>query len=385
MKKYLLLVLALFAFCYEGISQDVSVQTQRKRKLEEEIQFIDNQLKNIISQQKASMQQMTLLQKKISNRKSLVSQSDREIRQINDKITQKNREIRSLEKELDTLQTYYSNLIYNTYKNRDDRVWFLYLLASEDIGQGYRRYSYIKNLAENVSIQANTIRETRLTLEKEKQNLSEMAKEVQRVKKEREKEYNTLLTEEKKSKSVLNTLNKNKSKYTKDLDKKKKEVEKLNKEIERILSKEVSSQKTEEIDYTLAGKFEENKGNLPWPVQGVITEKYGDHYHPVYKNIKLPTNNGVSITTTKNAEVKCIFDGVVKQILIMPGYNQCVLVQHGTYFTFYCKLKQVSVKSGDKINAGQKIGVLDTEDNVSILHLQIWKGTEKQNPESWLR
>ncbi|MBQ7222264.1 MAG: peptidoglycan DD-metalloendopeptidase family protein [Bacteroidales bacterium] len=385
MRRILLIIICLLAFSPEGFSQDVSAQTQQKRKLEEEIEYIDNQLKTIISQQKASMQQMTLLQKKITNRKSLVNQADREIRQINDKITQKNREIREIQKELDTLQTYYSNLVYNTYKNRDNRVWFMYLLSSQGIGQGYRRYSYIKNLSENVSRQADVIRETRAQLEQEKEKLSEMAKELQSVKKERETEYNSLVSEEKKSQSVLNSLNKNKTKYTNELNQKKKEVERLNREIESILSKEVKSQKAEDIDYNLAGQFEENRGKLPWPVQGVITEQFGDHYHPVYKNIKLPTNNGVSITTTKNAEVKCVFDGVVKQVLLMPGYNQCILVQHGTYFTFYCKLKQVSVKAGQNVKAGQKLGVLDVVENASVLHFQIWKGTEKQNPEKWLR
>ncbi|MBP5210301.1 MAG: peptidoglycan DD-metalloendopeptidase family protein [Bacteroidales bacterium] len=385
MRRILLITLCLLAFSFESFSQDVSAQTQQKRKLEEEIEYIDNQLKSIVSQQKASMQQMTLLQKKITNRKSLVSQADKEIRQINDQITQKNREIREIQKELDTLQTYYSNLVYNTYKNRDNRVWFMYLLASQDIGQGYRRYSYIKNLSESVSRQADVIRETRAQLEQEKEKLSEMSKELQAVKKEREKEYNSLLSEEKSSQSVLNTLNRNKTKYTNELNQKKKEVERLNKEIERILSQTVKAQKEEEIDYNLAGQFEENRGKLPWPVQGVITEQFGDHYHPVYKNIKLPTNNGISITTTKNAEVRCVFDGIVKQVLLMPGYNQCILVQHGTYFTFYCKLKQVSVKAGQNIKAGDKLGVLDVVENASVLHFQIWKGTEKQNPEKWLR
>ena len=159
----------------------------------------------------------------------------------------------------------------------------------------------------------------------------------------------------------------------------------LNKEIERILKQEVSSQKAETIDYTLAGRFEDNKGKLPWPVQGVITGKFGNHSHPVYKNIQLPTNNGVDITAARNAAIKCVFDGTVKQVLVMPGYSQCVLVQHGTYYTFYCRLGRVSVKAGQKVNAGDTLGTLDVTDNASVLHFQIWKGTDKQNPETWLR
>ena len=76
----------------------------------------------------------------------------------------------------------------------------------------------------------------------------------------------------------------------------------------------------------------------------------------------------------------------MKQILVMPGYDQCVLVQHGEYFTFYCKLKRVYVKSGDKISTGDRIGEISlNEDGNAELHFQLWKGTTKQNPENWLR
>ena len=61
-------------------------------------------------------------------------------------------------------------------------------------------------------------------------------------------------------------------------------------------------------------------------------------------------------------------------------------LQHGSYFTFYCKLRQVFVKSGDKLSTGDRIGQISTnEDGNAELHFQLWKGTDKQNPETWLR
>ena len=70
----------------------------------------------------------------------------------------------------------------------------------------------------------------------------------------------------------------------------------------------------------------------------------------------------------------------------MPGYNYCVLVQHGEYFTFYCKLAKTGVKTGQMLKAGDTIGTLETVDeNTAQLHFQIWKGNEKQNPSRWLR
>ena len=68
----------------------------------------------------------------------------------------------------------------------------------------------------------------------------------------------------------------------------------------------------------------------------------------------------------------------------MPGYNQCVLVQHGEYYTFYCKLKQVKVKAGDKVSCGDVLGIVDSIGGETGLHFQLWKGTASQDPEPWL-
>ena len=385
MKRLLAILLIAAASVLEAAAQDVSAQREAKRKLEEEIAFIDNQLKDIISRQKASTQQLTIVQKQVSNRKKLVDEADAEIRELRTRINAATEQINALQANLDTLQYYYNDLIYNAYKNRDNKVWFMYILGSENIGQGYRRFSYLGNLSESAAAQADNILQTQEQLRKEKANLDSLVAVATATRQQRQREYNNMKADEQKSRSLVNSLNKSKNQYTKDLQAKKKQVDALNKEIERILTKAVKEQKQESIDYTLAGRFEDNKGKLPWPVQGVITGKFGNHNHPVYKNIQLPTNNGVDITAARSATVRCVFDGTVKQVLVMPGYSQCVLVQHGTYYTFYCRLGKVSVKAGQKVNAGDSLGTLDVTDGSSVLHFQIWKGTDKQNPESWMR
>ena len=132
-----------------------------------------------------------------------------------------------------------------------------------------------------------------------------------------------MMSEEQKTRAVVNTLAKDKKKYQAELDRIRKEMERLNKEVQRILGKEMA--KKDKIDYTVSGKFEQNKGNLPWPVKGVVTELFGTQTHPVYKNITLPANNGITIAAKKGSDAKCVFEGVVKQIMIMPGYTENTL------------------------------------------------------------
>ena len=387
MKRWILLTLALLLGAV-AFGQDVSKQTERKRQVEEEIKFIDNQLKSISSKQKATTEQLSLIRKRVTNRKSLISDLDKKIAVINDQMTAKQREINRLQKELDTLEAYYSKLIYNTYKNRDTRVWFLYILSSQDIGQGYRRFAFLKSLAGEVGTQADKIRDKQSELEEERQQLAAIKAEAQSARAEREEDDRKLVAEEKKSKEDMKRLAKTEKQYRADLAAKKKEVDRLNKEIQKLLKSTVAAQKKDQtkVDVALSSEFAKNKGKLPWPLkQGVITERFGVHNHPVYTNLKLPDNPGITFSTTKGADVYCVFDGEVRKIIVMPGYNQCILVQHGEYFTLYCKIGKVSVKSGQKVKTGDKLGTLETDGNASSLHFQIWKGTDKQNPESWLR
>ena len=387
--KRILFITILLLLQVSSSAQDISVQKERKQKIEKEIEFINSQLKNISSKQKASTEQLYLIQKKVSGRKALLKETDALIAETNKKIKVQKAETDRLARELDTLSSYYGKLVYNTYRNRDTRVWFLYVLASEDIGQGYRRFAYFRNLADQANAQGKLIGEKQNKLNAELEKLAEIKSQADSLRAEREQEYKNLLAEENQSKKNLKSLSKTQSQYRKDLTQKKKEVDRLNREIEKILASTIKKQQSDKtvIDQALNGEFEQNKGRLPWPVRhGVITERFGINSHPVYKNLKLPQCNGVTFRTDKNAEVFSVFNGEVRQVVVIPGYNQCVLVQHGSYFTFYCKLSSVKVKSGQKVSSGECLGILDQDsENGSSLHFQIWKGTQKQNPENWLR
>ena len=389
MRRMLLLTMLALLLATTASGQDVSKQNERKRQIEEEISFIDNQLKSIVGKQKATTEQLSLIRKRVTNRQTLIRDLDQKIAVVNDQMTAKQREINRLQKELDTLKIYYEKLIYNTYKNRDTRVWFMYLLSSESIGQGYRRFSYLKSLAGEVNTQADKMREKQEELQAEREQLAMIKAQAQVARAEREEEYRKLVAEEKQSQEDMKRLARSEKQYRNELAAKRKEIARLDQEIRSLLQASVSGKNKKDqtkVDVALSGQFAQNKGKLPWPLkQGVVSERFGVHNHPVYKNLKLPDNPGISFSTTKGADVFCVFDGEVRKVFFMPGYNQCVLVQHGEYFTLYCKLSKISVKNGQKVKTGDKLGSLEIDGNASSLHFQLWKGTDKQDPEKWLR
>lgn len=398
MRRFLPVVLGLLLMGAVVSAQDTRRQETRKAQLEKEIAAINRQLKDNARSSSRALTDLSLVRRKIAARQELIAESDREIQALNDSMLVRQREIDRLQARHDTLSLYYNRLVRSAYKNRDSRIWYMYILSSDNIGQAVRRFGYLKGLSRNMSEQAKHIQETAAALELEKERLAGLKADAQALRNQRQSDVDALRSEEGENASLVARLEKDRRKYQQDLQKKNREVEALNREIAEIIRKATAKPKSSgnakksggkttstAVDEKLSNSFAANKGRLPWPVEGSVIESYGQHYHPVYKNVKMPFNNGVTLAVARGAQVHAVFDGTVTQVVMIPGYNQCVLVQHGSYFTFYCKLKSVSVKAGDQVKTGQVLGTVDTISGEDQFHFQLWKERNPQNPENWLR
>ena len=399
----ILTALAVLLLSGTGLqAQDTARQESRRDALRKEIAQLEQQLKENSSKSKNAMTELKLVRKQVATRRELVAESEREIRLLSDTIAVRQQAAKRLRERLEMMESYYRKLVRNAYKNRDARIWYTYLLSSKNLGQASRRYAYLRDLSGTMNTQARRLQETRSALEDDLARLKTLRAEAEAVRKAREQDLQSLRQEELRSDRLVADLQKDKSRYQKELNTKRKQVEALNREIERIIAQAVEEARKKEkaaqqgsnrktvtnsqaVDIKLSGEFANNKGKLPWPADGPVVETFGKHNHPVYTTLVMPANNGVNIGLSPEAEVKAVFDGEVKRIIVMPGYGRCILVQHGDYFTFYCKLGHVDVKSGDKVKTGQTLGRIDTIDGQTELHFEVWKEKEPENPELWLR
>lgn len=362
-----------------------SSKQSSREKLEKEIELLDKRLKENEKKSSSAQKSLKLASRKVSASKKLVEESNKEIKAIDSKVSEKEGEIHLLDTRIDTLSLYFNRLVRNAYINRDGRVWFMYLLSSDNLGQGLKRFGYFKGLAGKMNSLARNLKEARAALELEKKELVDLRGQAETLRNSQQKQLDKLKAAEKQNQKLVNQLSRDKAKYQKELAAKKKQVEALNKELNRMIGQK-GGKNAKPVDTKLSGEFSANKGKLPWPVSnGSVVETFGQHYHPVYKSVKLPFNNGINIATAAGAEVKSVFDGEVKQVIVMPGYNQCVLVQHGEYFTFYCKLGSVRVKAGEKVKTGQVLGKVETIGGETELHFQLWEGRSPKDPVLWLR
>lgn len=135
----------------------------------------------------------------------------------------------------------------------------------------------------------------------------------------------------------------------------------------------------------LASSFEASKGSLPWPVaRGQVVGEFGRQPNAYLPNI-YDNHAGVLIAASRGASARAVYKGTVSSVMQIPGGKTAVLVSHGTYFTVYYNLEAVFVSKGDAVSTKQEVGRIYTDsDNNTILDFQVWKGTSKQNPASWV-
>lgn len=141
-------------------------------------------------------------------------------------------------------------------------------------------------------------------------------------------------------------------------------------------------------DKELTSAFASMRSRLPMPITSrySVVRQFGVHQHPHLEHVKV-RNSGIDFEVAANASVRAVYDGVVSAIFRQPGYNNIVMIRHGSYITIYTNLVNIVVCKGDIVKAQQQLGEVyadPADNNRSILHFEIRRETEKLNPAEWL-
>ena len=341
---------------------------------------------------------MVILREKISSREKLIATINREINTVNKQITLNNEILKDLTNDLKKLKDEYARMIYYAYKNRNSYDRLMFVFSSKDFNQAYQRLKYFQQYTAYRETQAELIEKTQKEINQAIENLEKYKSEKLALLRLKEQERDELASERIQQNKTVKDLNAKEKELLSDLKKKEKAAKKLQKEIEKIIAEEIrlaakksgkkgtSSFVLTPEEMQLSANFESNKGRLPWPLErGIISSTFGEHAHPVLKNVKTK-NNGIDILTDRNSKTRTIFSGVVTRVMSIPNYNYVIMIRHGEFLSVYSNLDEVYVQKGDKVEIRQAIGRIHTDANESKteLHFELWKGKTLLNPAGWL-
>ena len=332
---------------------------------------------------------------RIYKNQELIKLTNQQINILTNEIDKKNDSIDFLEGEIKQVREQYSIMIKNSYKSKLKESRLMFLLSSDDFLQALKRSRYINQFSKDRKRVANKISNSIKLLDKKIVTLNSLKSDKNNLLKQNQENQINLETEEKSKERLISGLRRKEKAYKKQINEKQKISINLDKEIDRLI-KEAIRKSNDESDNNLfkltpearalSEKFSANKGNLPWPVErGAVIQKFGLQPHPVVRTTKIQSN-GLVIATTKDAEIRTVFNGTILSILKFKGSNITVLVQHGSYITAYKNIDEVYVEKGEKVSALQKIGkVFNPKDgSKSTLQFSIFNNTKAIDPYMWI-
>jgi murein hydrolase activator len=393
LNKISLIVFILLFFFQDSNSQSKTDLERQRRETQEIIENTTRLLEQTSRTRQNSLEQLAIVASRLQLRKNLIEAIESEIRFLDNSVLSRRKRIVVLEDELKESRAAYARLINSAYKHRLSHQRMMFILSASDFNQAYRRLKYLQQYSESRQKQIKKIETLTEEIAREIETI-----ELQRVEKigllrQQQDESITLNHELQQQNSIIRNLRQQESKLKNQLAEQEKVARKLQEAIEEMLREEAKIAAEKKIyeltpaEKIISDQFQLNKGGLPWPTErGVVTSFFGEHPHPVLRGIKVQ-NNGIDISTTENAEVMALFDGVVTQVRNVPGSYNVVLVRHGNYLSVYANLSHVYVRSGDVVKTRQLIGRVFTDNgdnNKSILQLQIWEENKKLDPMLWL-
>ena len=395
MKRLFFTFIWVFLWGIGGVfGQTLEELREQARALQVEMQNTSRLLSGIENNQKNNRSKLGLILNNITNRKSMISTLDRQVALINRQVNAKTTEIRRMEEELAELKTEYAAMLRAAYRSQQTNNVLAFLFASESFNDITQRIFYIKRYTAMRERKAVLIDSVSLVIQADIAALALKRDSLNSTVRERNAELEKLGSEEQEYQQIDRSLGSQARSYRNQITEQQQKIKSIQDQIQRIIAEEVRRSQTtqrtaaeEEAFVQLTGRFDQNKGKLPYPVSGgVIIEKYGSHTHATQRNVTV-NNRGITIAAPRGANIRSVFEGEVVRIFFILGANNTVVIRHGNYFTTYSNLETVLVKAGDRVSTNQAIGKIYSGENAEnyILPFAIWNGEQTLNPESWIK
>lgn len=389
--RNILIVIFLFSFTF-SYSQSIDAIKKKNEKTEKEIAYLNKLLENARKDKSSTLQKVSIINQKIGKGKEMIQSLTNEVNYLDGQI-KKNESVKSgLESDKQRMLEFYSKMVYETWKKRNESDKLIYIFSSSSFAQAYARYKYFEQVQDYSKRQIQLIEQTNDSLTAINRELSKLIILKSETQSKITSQNNQLIREQNEANTYIADLKKKEKELLRKLNIEIKNRERFKKELEKLIAAQAKKSGSKNSTYKLTPEeklisddFAKNRGKLPWPVeQGFVSEKFGVNVHPVFKQVKL-NNAGITITTSRNADVRAVFKGVVTEIMFIPGDNNVVIVRHGNYLTVYSNLVEIFIKKGDTVNVKQKIGKLAVSSgNNSTLNFQVWRDKDNLDPQLWL-
>lgn len=368
-------------------AQKTKAQLQKEKQQNlARIKEVEGILSETVEKKTNSVGELNALNHRIREQETLMRSIRAEVDLLNGEINENNDIIQALEEDLAELRKEYAAMLYAAQKTHNSISPLSFLFSARSLDDLFTRLRYMEQYTEARKLQAEQIVKVQDELSGQVREIEGKRAAKKTLLDEQVAENNKLAALKKEQNNVIRSLARDEKKLRKNLEDTKKTIAMLDKKIEEIIREELARAKRDASKETVAlsSNFEENKSKFTYPVSGFVSLGFGRQSHPVLKGVILQ-NEGVNIQTKKGEKVRAIFEGEVRAVAVMPSIGTSVIINHGNYFTVYSGLREVFVRTGQKVATNEEIGeVMTNSEGVSELRFRIYKDKTPLDPQQWL-
>jgi murein hydrolase activator len=379
----------------------VSDMQKEQTRLRAEAAAAEKEFNKKVDQEKSTLANINKLEQEINSKRKSIKKLQGQEEQLTREIRNAGSSIENLEQQLESLKGQYARYVQSVYKN--GRVYDLELLfSSKSVNQLSIRIEYLRRFSDQRAKDLKDVVSKKSDLEHENKRLESNLQDQQRLLARRTNEESSLKGDVTRRQKMLASIRKDKNFYREQADEKRAAADKLKNIITELINKETERKEREAAaereraktggaprptplpEAAAPGTFAAQHGRLRWPVSaGVIAASYGEQVHPILKTKRF--NTGIDIGVEPGSDVKAVADGRVSIVTFIAGLGNIVILTHSDgYRTIYADLSEINVSENQKVSAGETIAKSGVSVDGKILHFEIWKDREKQDPELWL-
>lgn len=375
---------ALFALAvvvllpFSGFAQqDISEFEKRLAKVNEEIRVLRARIEESSKRESeilSQLEQIVLTRKLVRN--ELAALYLRQAK-LNSELAATRSRITGLRDTLRLEQRQIEKTLVTLYKyGRFDFLQFL--LQAENVNAAFSESRHLTILARHQQDVISSYLKTTAELQKAEADQSRQKAAVAGLIDDSVRKKQELEAQEVKSRTLVQEIRKNKSKYEQALAEQKERGQQLQTLMDGLAKQEIV------LPFRFI-PFYEKKGKLPWPISGKVITRFG--VEP-YLNTRT-MNNGIEIAPPKeDIIIRSIHPGKVVYADYFQGYGNLLIIDHGmSYYSLYGHCDDFIVKKGDFVREEQPIataGDLGSLKGVS-LYLEIRYKSRPLDPLQWLK
>ena len=388
------ILLALPPVLRASEEDEIKAKQAELSKLRKEIENYESKIKEHETKEHATLDLVDNYEHQATLLRKLLSELHQEEQTLQQDIDETKRNIQELSNQVSYLKRHYAHYVTSLY--RYGRSYDLeLLLASKSLNQALIRSEYLRRFSEQRKKDLDKITSQREAIEDQSVKLQRQLVEQRDLLAEKAREDTRLQEKLKKRKQMLAVIRHDKNLLRQEADRARSAAQ----ELEQLITKLIEQEKIRKAREAARAKeghvpsptlapsarlFVEKRGHLRWPVsQGKIVARFGNQQHPVLRTIT--QNTGIDIAVPTGTDVEAVASAEVSMISWLPSFGNLVILDHsGGYRTVYAHLSEITVAEGQQVAEGGVIGKSGESFSGALLHFELWKDRDKQDPEHWL-